>query len=155
LIGSTPAEFLSPAFRSLPPGLVKVLPPVDYRTSLALMRSADLLLNIDAPFKNSIFLPSKLVDYIGAERPVLGISPTGTASRVIRELGGWVAAPDEPETVAATLELVLPQIERGRGASWGDPAIRRSYAASAVTETFVALIQQVASRTATESISDF
>jgi len=144
LIGSTPEEFLSPAFRALPTGLVNVLPPVDYRTSLALMRSADLLLNIDAPFKNSVFLPSKLVDYIGAERPVLGISPTGTASRVIRELGGWVAAPDDPEAVASVLERALVEIERQRGAPWGDPEIRRSYAAPTVARKFGQLIRDIA-----------
>jgi hypothetical protein len=108
------------------------------------MRSADLLLNIEAPFAQSVFLPSKLVDYIGAERPVLGITPPGTASRVIRTLGGWVAGPDDPEAIAAILETALPQIERDRGAPWGDPDVRRSYAAAMVGERFSKVIKDIA-----------
>jgi hypothetical protein len=115
LIGSIPAQFRdSAALHSLPPHTVRLMPPVDYKTSLALMQSADLLLNIDAPSEISVFLPSKLVDYIGAGRPILGITPPGTASRVIRELGGWLADPSDPEAIASTLESALPAIERKR-----------------------------------------
>ena len=145
LIGSMPEEFCnSSTLRALPHGVVHVLPPVEYRTSLKLMRSADLLLNIDAPFKNSVFLPSKLVDYIGAERPVLGISPPGTASRVIRSFGGWVVEPENPEAVAAILETALAHIERHRGAPWGDDEVRDEYAASTVSERFAHLIREIA-----------
>jgi glycosyltransferase involved in cell wall biosynthesis len=143
-IGSIAASFHdSPALRGLPQGVVRLLPSVDYKTSLALMRSADLLLNIDAPFELSVFLPSKLVDYIGAERPILGITPPGTASRVIREVGGWVAAPDDPEAIAAALELALKAVENSRGAPWGDPVIRRFYATSTIAEKFSGLIRRV------------
>jgi hypothetical protein len=145
LIGAIPDEFRnSPVLQALPADIVRILPPVDYMSSLALMRSADLLLNIDAPFAESVFLPSKLVDYIGAERPVLGITPPGTASRVIRTLGGWVAGPDDPEAIAATLETALPQIERDRGAPWGDPDVRHSYAAATVGERFGKVIKDIA-----------
>jgi len=78
------------------------------------------------------------------ERPVLGITPPGTASRVIRTLGGWVAGPDDPEAIAATLETALPQIERDRGAPWGDPDVRHSYAAATVGERFGKVIKDIA-----------
>jgi hypothetical protein len=66
---------------------------VDYKTSLALMESADLLLVIDAPFDQSVFLPSKLVDYIGAQRPIFAITPPGTSAKLVSDLGGMVAHP--------------------------------------------------------------
>jgi hypothetical protein len=141
LVGSTPAEFRkSMALASLPGDTVRFVTPVDYATSLALMRSADLLLNIDAPFTHSVFLPSKLVDYIGAERPIIGITPSGTASRLIGALGGWVAGPTDPEGIASVLAAALTYVEHNRGVSWGAPEIRRSYAASTVAEQFGRLV---------------
>jgi hypothetical protein len=85
-------------FERLPKGLVVFRPTVDYLTSLSLMSSADGLLVIDAPAETSIFLPSKLIDYIGAARPVLGITPDGTAAKLINELGdGWRILPNDEE----------------------------------------------------------
>ncbi|WP_375724543.1 hypothetical protein LXN10_03430 [Arcobacter sp. KX21116] len=67
---------------------VSVIEPVSYMESLMLMSSADYLLVIDAPSKNtSIFFPSKLADYIGSCKSILGISPEGTTSRIIKDLG--------------------------------------------------------------------
>ncbi|MGH9957752.1 MAG: glycosyltransferase, partial [Pyrinomonadaceae bacterium] len=74
-------------------GLVGFQPTVGYAESLDLMTSAQGLLVIDAPAEQSVFLPSKLIDYIGAGRPILGITPPGTATRLIAELGGWVCDP--------------------------------------------------------------
>ncbi|MFP5390663.1 MAG: glycosyltransferase, partial [Gammaproteobacteria bacterium] len=82
----SPAALESPAFRALPPGLVTLRGQVGYRESLALARSASALLVIDAPSAiPSVFLPSKLVEYIGARRPVWGITPPGTSADLIAE----------------------------------------------------------------------
>lgn len=133
LVGSVRDQFLeSAALRSLPTDAVQVLPSVDYRASLGLMRSADLLLNMDAPFAQSPFLPSKLVDYIGAARPVFGITPPGAASRVIRTLGGWVAAPNDIEAIAKSLADVARYVEANRGRSWGEQAVREQYSSVSI-----------------------
>lgn len=142
LIGQIPSEHhTSPALRALPAACLLLKPSVDYKTSLALMRSSDLLLNIDAPFEQSVFLPSKLVDYIGAERPIFGITPAGTASRIIRRIGGWVAEPKDPHAIAVGLESALMQIRQCRGIPWGDPEVRLGYAASTVAAKFNDLIR--------------
>ena len=57
-----------------------------------LMETADLLLIVDAPARLSVFLPSKLVDYLGARRPILSLTPEGAARRVTREAGFWAAS---------------------------------------------------------------
>ncbi len=76
---------------------------VDYLTSLALMRSADLLLLIDAPVtpdKESVFFPSKLAEYLGSGRPIIGITPAdGTAARVLEEVGYPVIDPDNTSAI--------------------------------------------------------
>lgn len=115
LVGPVPRRMRwSRALRSLPRGMVVVRPPVDYRTSLELMREADLLMVIDAPGSSSVFLPSKLIDYLGAGRPVLGITPAGTAADVIHEAGGLVADPADPGAVADTLADALVRLADGR-----------------------------------------
>lgn len=143
LIGSVPAHFLdSTAFKSLPPQTVRALPAIDYCASLKAMRESDGLLAVDAPFANSPFLPSKLVDYIGAGRPVIGVTPPGAAARIIRELGGWVADPARPESVAECLACAIPVMEACRGHVWGAPAVRARYSADVVGAQFGALIER-------------
>ncbi|RAU21825.1 hypothetical protein CU669_10995 [Paramagnetospirillum kuznetsovii] len=51
-----------------------------YRETLFEITCADLTLVIDADVANSVFLPSKLVDYIGLSKPVLGITPADSAT---------------------------------------------------------------------------
>lgn len=149
LIGSVPSQFLSStAIRSLPQDMVRVLPPVDYRTSLGLMRSADLLLNIDAPFSHSPFLPSKLVDYIGAGRPIFGITPPGTSARVIRDIGGWVVEPGRPDNIAINLAAAVRFIEANRGKQWGDPAVRDRYSSALVGPHFGQIIDRAIAKAA-------
>jgi glycosyltransferase involved in cell wall biosynthesis len=70
---------------------IKIKGTVPYINSLALIKNSDYLLLIDAPLKNeseSVFLPSKLIDYIGSYQPVIGITPeNGTSARVLRQTG--------------------------------------------------------------------
>lgn len=68
-------------------------PSVDYLTSLKLMQESDLLLLIDAPSEKSPFLPSKLIDYIGANKPIFGITPEGTSKNLIEKMGFYSANP--------------------------------------------------------------
>lgn len=77
---------------------------LDHRTALARMADCDLLVMVDAPMPPpSIFLPSKLVDYIGTGRPIVAITPEGAAADVARSVGGLVASPDDPTAVAKVL----------------------------------------------------
>lgn len=103
----SPAMLDSAVYRSLRPGLVRVLGQVNYRSSLELARTASALLVIDAPSKqDSIFLPSKLIEYIGARRPVWGITPSGTSADLIAEWAGSRAALADPGDVEAIARMV-------------------------------------------------
>lgn len=137
LIGDIrPRMLASETLVRLPPSAVRIGSPVDYTASLALMRAADLLVTIDAPLQTSVFLPSKLVDYIGARRPILGITPPGTAARLIRSMGGWVADPRSPETIASTLAEAVAYLDARREAPWGDEQVRRRFEAATVAAEF-------------------
>src|ERR1700752_4037386 len=126
----------------LPPGLVTFRNTVTYVESLALMSSADGLLVIDAPADVSVFLPSKLVDYVGAARPIFGITPPGTSATLIRELGGWVADPKRPPEIAEQLMLAVAEIEKWRNQRWGKAVVRSAYEVTAVVASLEEMFAQ-------------
>ena len=72
---------------ALPGNLLTVHAPVDYLESLRLMQDADLLLVVDAPSEHSVFLPSKLIDYLGAGKPIVALSPPGASAGPGRQPG--------------------------------------------------------------------
>lgn len=96
-------------------GIVTLAGTVPYLESLAEMGRADYLLLIDAPLtdsKESVFLPSKLVDYLGSGKPIIGITPeAGASARVLRETGNLVCDIHDHAAIVATLKsLALGQM---------------------------------------------
>jgi glycosyltransferase involved in cell wall biosynthesis len=70
---------------------------------------ADVLLVIDGPSDGaSLFLPSKLVDYLPLGAPILGITPTeGAAADLIRDAGYPVVDPRDVPGIARAVEALL------------------------------------------------
>ena len=96
------------ALKALPEALVSLRGQLGYRASLQLARDSDALLVIDAPsVSDSVFLPSKLVEYIGAGRPVWGITPAGTAADLIAEWAGSRALLADPADSGAIERMLL------------------------------------------------
>jgi Glycosyl transferase 4-like domain len=96
---------------------------VPYLESLALMHQHDALLLIDAPLRDqseSVFLPSKLVDYVGSGKPVIALTPReGATSRVLSEVGGHVREITDTPSIeklfadlAGGMPLLAPDPER-------------------------------------------
>lgn len=132
------------AATGLPDGLVAVRPALPYLDALGAMSGADLLLILDAPGRHSVFLPSKLVEYLGARRPILGITPPGAASRLIEALGGRWADPSDPAAVAATLRAGIDLARASRGRALGDPGVAETYGAANVAARFDEIVRSVA-----------
>jgi len=137
------------AFRSLPEKLVRLLPAVSYSESVRLMVNSDLLLVIDGPADLSVFLPSKLIEYIGASVPIYGIVPPGTSANLLLRLGGLTANPRNLEHVAEALLRSL-RCARDRRANvahppWGDPEVRAEFVAARVAHDFSAILADVVS----------
>ena len=66
---------------------------VNYFESLKIMQESDCLIHVDADFPNlkngSIFFAAKITDYLGARKPILGITnPRCPAGRIITSTGG-------------------------------------------------------------------
>ncbi|MBN1356807.1 glycosyltransferase [bacterium] len=79
-----------------------------YLDTLNLLASSDVVLIIEAPCTEGVFLPSKFTDCIQAGRPVLSISPlNGTVHDLIREHGGGLAADaGSPDAIYEMLGIV-------------------------------------------------
>jgi glycosyltransferase involved in cell wall biosynthesis len=134
------AHFRNPP--GLPPGLWNSYKPVDYVSSLQLMQDADGLLVLDAPFVSSVFLPSKLVDYVGARKPIWAITPPGTAADLTRSLGGWVSDPREPGAVESVLVKFVETLRQPQNTrSTCDERVRQGYSLASVSETLAKAIQ--------------
>ena len=148
LVGRTPPWLrFHPAWRALPAGLVVCEGAVDYARALALMAQADLLLVIDAPSELSIFLPSKLVEYLGARVPLMGITPPGTAASLLHRLGGIVADPSDTRQVAAALERALAVARERRAGPhtpWGNGDVRAAFTVERIAQEFTRLLADAA-----------
>jgi len=151
LVGSLPGRMrMHPSLRSLPADLVRLCDPVSYLESLKLMSASDLLLVIDGPDQLSVFLPSKLIDYLGARVPIFGIVPPGASAKLLTRLGAPIADPVNPEQIATALRHALKIAADRRLAAnwqpWGDPEIMREYDIGSVSKAFFQIMQNTLQR---------
>lgn len=145
IVGGVPKWMrLHPALRRIPKQLLRFCPPVPYHRSLELMAASDLLMVIDAPAKESVFLPSKLVDYIGTQRPIFGIVPPGASKRLIERLGGLTADPLDSDAIESQLMRAIADARATRraGMGWGDPAVRREFELESVAQQFRRMLNE-------------
>jgi len=128
--------------------IVTITGIVPYIESLQYKKNADVLLVIDAPFKTpSLFLPLKLIEYIGFKKPILGITPlVGESASLIRSLRGCVVSPDDiPGIENAILSLYEKFKENNlSGFSYGDKEIE-PYNAYNTSKKLAACFEKVCS----------
>jgi glycosyltransferase involved in cell wall biosynthesis len=127
----------------LPEGTITVVPPVDYVPSLRAMTEADGLLVVDAPAASSPFLPSKLVDYVGAGRPVAALTPPGPAADLTRRLGGPVADPADAEACAEALRQLVDLAVTHADATFGAEDVRREVSVEAVRGRMAGIVREL------------
>lgn len=85
-----------------------------YAESTRRAAAADVLLLIDAPADDSLFLPSKLVDYLPLGKPILALTPSqGAAADLVRALGYGVVPPDDASAIAVAIESLIVRHQRG------------------------------------------
>lgn len=83
---------------------------VSYDESLRIIDGADILLVVDAPLENSPFFPSKLVDYIGAKKPIFALTPKNSTTGEILTLihnDKLIAEGDNEEEISQVLSKII------------------------------------------------
>jgi glycosyltransferase involved in cell wall biosynthesis len=80
-----------------------------HRETLRVAAEADVCLVLDAPSDGeSVFLPSKIVDYLMLRKPILGFTPPrGESADLLRRLGCPVVAPDDVPAIAEAVDGLL------------------------------------------------
>lgn len=115
----------------------------------ALASAADVLLTIDAPEDTGegLFLPSKLIDYLPLQRPILGLAPLqGPSADILRELGYPVVAPDDRPGIRAAIERLLDAFAGGRlAASPAHASVARRYDIAETTRAFARVLEEAVS----------
>ncbi|MGI9499418.1 MAG: glycosyltransferase [Geminicoccaceae bacterium] len=112
--GNAPVETLAELKTAGLEGIVTFEGTVGYLESLRVAAAADALLLIDAAADVNVFLPSKTVDYLMLERPILGLTPeNGATADVLGSTGHTVTPPGDVQALARHLAEWLGRYERG------------------------------------------
>lgn len=124
-------------------GLCEMSPPVPYLPCFDLCRRSDVLVLIEAPMETSVFLPSKLADYVACRRPVLALTPTSSEVRdLLQSQGGGIAVrPDAPVQIAEALLRLHDDWQRGELArQWPSDGLARRLAPDAALDRLASLL---------------
>jgi len=127
-------------FLKLPGGLVRFLPQVNYSRSLELMASSDCLISIDAPAATNVFLSAKLIDYLGARRPVIAFTNSGTTQNLVSEYGGWIPKANSSTEGAEAFIEAIKWLDTNRELDFGNSEVRSRFTAKTVAQAFEKLI---------------
>ena len=93
-IGNIPVAIKNMVYVFFLQNVISVEDPCDYFQSLQIMQESDVLIHIDAPFfdllpNGSIFFAAKIADYLGAKKPILGLTDKlCPAGKILTACGG-------------------------------------------------------------------
>ena len=126
-------------------GVVSFAGRVDPATARAKAAAADALLIIDAPSEGpSLFLPSKLVDYLPLRKPVLGVTPAqGPSADLLGSLGYPIVDPRDIAGIAAAVErLIESRASGGLTPSPQHDEVSRAFDIRETTRAFAAVLDE-------------
>ena len=116
IVGSLPKKYKTIINKLHLEKIISVIDTVPYIESIKYMKNADVLLLIDAPSKSpSIFLPVKLIDYMGFQKSILGLTPLeGESATLIRKLNGYVVSPEDIPGIECAILHLYEKFKNGK-----------------------------------------
>jgi glycosyltransferase involved in cell wall biosynthesis len=95
--------------------IIKIESTVPYSKMPEILSQSDVLVIIEAPLEEGIFMPSKISDYVQIGRPILALTPTiGTIVDIFSKHGGGIAVDcQSPEHVAQALQKLYVHWKAG------------------------------------------
>ena len=133
--------------------LVEFAGPYPYLETLRTAAQADACLVMDGLTQaESVFLPSKLVDYLMLRKPILGITPAqGATADLLRSMAFPIAAPDDVGEIADAVAKLLVEYETtGRLTSTDHEGVAAEYGIESTTRLLQAVLQELLSSGKTE-----
>lgn len=127
-------------------GLVAFTGRVPFAESARIAASADVLLVVDAPADESLFLPSKLIDYLPLGKPILGLTPRdGATADVLGALGQPFVDPEDQPAIASAIETLIDRKRQGRlGVPASYHTIAAQYDIRTTTRAFAGILERCA-----------
>ncbi len=127
-------------------GNIEICGEVDYDESCQVIARATVLVLIEAPMANGVFLPGKFADYAGSGRPILAVSPAGgEVADLLRIAGQTVVSQKNPERVADRLQSMYTAWQGGSLEKvFSIEPIRSLFDARSVGTTFYTLCTNLA-----------
>ncbi len=109
-----------------------------YLDSLAHQARASVLVLIEAPCREGIFLPSKLTDYVQLGKPVLSLSPReGTINDLLGECGGGIAVDcNSVDDIYRSLATLYDSWQAGRLNEYCSAALLARFSAATVLDHY-------------------
>jgi glycosyltransferase involved in cell wall biosynthesis len=88
--------------------LLETVGVVSHFDSVRLMLISDLLLLFDPPGDGTTYVRSKLYEYLGSGKPILGIVPEGASRELLESSGhGLLASPDDPDSIKLIIKKAI------------------------------------------------
>lgn len=111
LVGNIPAAVRDTAYVYFLQNVISIEDPCDYFESLKIMQESDCLIHIDAHFDilehGSIFFAAKIADYLGAGKPILGITDKECPAGKIITAAGGVCCQSDPYFIAKSIVAIV------------------------------------------------
>lgn len=149
-IGPPDAVLAKVVHRLLLADVVVLEGPATYEATLQAVASSSVAVVIEAPCREGIFFPSKVLDFIQTGQPVLTISPkSGVLSDLLRDHGGGIAVDcTSPESVARALEVLFNAWRAGRlRRDFGSDCLRDMFSPATTMAAYRTIFQEVENRT--------
>lgn len=95
--------------------IVKFVDEIPFDKTIEQLSQADVLLLIEAgDFKPSIFLPSKIIDYLPLKKPILGITPLqGASADLLRKIDCPIVDPNDIQGISKIISELIDQFNNG------------------------------------------
>jgi len=125
---------------------IRLLDPMPYMDCQDFFIRADVLLIIEAPLEEGIYLPAKFVDYVQSGKPVLAITPEpGTLRDYLNSSGGGIAVDcHSPMAISEALTNMYKMWQSGSlGERLGSSALQKSFSSDTIIAQYKRIFESV------------
>jgi glycosyltransferase involved in cell wall biosynthesis len=126
--------------------IVKLEDTVPYSQMPQLLSQSDVLVIIEAPLEEGIFMPAKIVDYVQIGRPILALTPViGTIVDMFSKHGGGISVDcQSPDAVLKALEEIYTHWKTGQlDGAYSSDSLKRFFSQERVLELYIDLFRRL------------